>query len=98
MTTIINTNRLFDGKVYAKSMPTFCLTDVTSSLDFKLSMFYDDLKCNVKKYNSSRYSNDIILQHHDYVVTNRDLSLSLQCTYDLSNKILVNTLFVEEHG
>jgi putative uncharacterized protein (fragment) len=98
MTAKISTNRIFDGKIYAKNTPNSCLNDVMASLDFELPMFYNDPRCNVQRYNSSFFANDIILQHHDYIVTTKDLGLSLQCAYDFSNRIVANSLILESNG
>ena len=36
------------------------------------------------------YTNDVIIQHHDRIVTEKDLGLSVTCEYDLSNKTVAS--------
>ncbi|XP_074604175.1 uncharacterized protein LOC141857583 [Brevipalpus obovatus] len=86
----VQTSKLFNGKVYAKSKPNSCVNDVTNSLEFEITMPFHDLMCDVKMKDQGKFSNDIIIQHHDMVVTTKDLGLSLNCNYDLSNKSITN--------
>ncbi|XP_023159316.1 uncharacterized protein LOC101454200 [Ceratitis capitata] len=86
----IRTSKLFDGKVYAKGSPKSCAVDVKNSLDFELRMGYQDLECNVRQSGSGRYMNDVVIQHHDTIVTSSDLGLAVTCQYDLTNKSVTN--------
>jgi hypothetical protein len=97
MVATIQTNKLFSGKIYAKSKPNSCVTDVTSALSFELTMPYHDLLCDVKQKDAGRFSNDIVIQHHDMVVTTKDLGLAVNCNYDLTNKSVsnINSLSVD---
>ncbi|ALC46615.1 neo [Drosophila busckii] len=94
----IRTSKLFSGKVYAKGSPKSCAVDVRSALDFELRMNYNDLECNVRHSNAGRYVNDIIIQHHDMIVTSSDLGLALACQYDLSNKSVTNGVNLDVRG
>lgn len=98
MVAKIRTSKIFNGKIYAKGSPNSCVNDVTASLDFELRMAYNDLECNVRKDGSGRYSNDIILQHHDRIITSADLGLSVHCQYDLGNKSVSNQVDLEITG
>ena len=40
----------------------------------------------------------VIIQHHDSVVTSSDLGLALHCQYDLGNKTITNSLDLEVNG
>jgi len=86
----IKTSKIFDGKIYAKGSPTTCVNDIESSLEFEIQMSYNDVECNVQRVNASRYSTDVVIQHHDMIVTSADLGLSVHCQYDLSNKSVSN--------
>lgn len=86
----VQTNKLFSGKIYAKGKPNSCVVDPTDSLDFELPLGYHDLLCEVRQKQAGRFSSDIVIQHHDQVVTTKDLGLSLNCNYDLSNKSVSN--------
>ncbi|XP_030371075.1 uncharacterized protein LOC115621547 [Scaptodrosophila lebanonensis] len=92
MITKIRTSKLFDGKVYAKGAPKSCAVNVNSSLEFDLHMRYNDLECNVRQSAYGRYMNDIVIQHHDMIVTSSDLGLAVSCQYDLTNKTVVNNV------
>ncbi|EDV93617.1 GH19413 [Drosophila grimshawi] len=94
----IRTSKLFSGKVYAKGSPRSCAIDVRSALDFELRMSYHDLECNVRQSQAGRYVNDIIIQHHDMIVTSSDLGLALACQYDLSNKSVSNGVNLDVRG
>lgn len=86
----IKTSKLFDGKVYAKGAPNSCAIDVKNSLEFELRMGYQDIECNVRQNGNGRYLNDVVIQHHDMIVTSSDLGLALTCQYDLTNKTVSN--------
>lgn len=98
MVAKIQTSRLFDGKIYAKGSPNSCVRDVNNSLEFELSMAYDNLECNVRKSGLGRYVNDVVIQHHDKIVTSSDLGLAVTCQYDLTNKSVTNEVDLGVHG
>ncbi|XP_067626254.1 uncharacterized protein [Eurosta solidaginis] len=91
----IRTSKLFDGKVYAKGSPKSCAYDVKNSLDFELRMGYQNLECNIHQSITGRYTNDVIIQHHDAIVTSSDLGLAVKCHYDLANKSLSNQVLLD---
>uniref|UniRef100_T1IWK2 Apple domain-containing protein n=1 Tax=Strigamia maritima TaxID=126957 RepID=T1IWK2_STRMM len=93
----IHTNKLFNGKMYAKPRSQSCMTDVSNELKFELRMPYDDTNCNVQHDSAGAYSNDIVLQHHDLIVTNQDIGLSVHCQYDLQKKNVSNRINVNNH-
>lgn len=86
----IRTSKLFDGKVYAKGAPKSCSVDVKNALEFELQMPYQDIECNVRQNGLGRYMNDVVIQHHDTIVTSSDLGLAVTCQYDLTNKTVSN--------
>ncbi|XP_043232615.1 uncharacterized protein LOC122386931 [Amphibalanus amphitrite] len=98
MVARIQTSKMFNGKIYAKGNPNTCVTDVDGSLQFELSMSYTDLECGVKRVSAGQYQNDVVLQHHDRIVTSADLGLSVHCRYDLSNKTVSNDVNLEVKG
>jgi len=89
MTANIRTSSLFDGKVYAKGSPVTCMEDIDNSMDFSITMKYTDIECGVKREGLGGYLNEVIIQHHDSIVTSADLGLELSCEYDLTNKSAV---------
>ena len=90
MVAKIRTSKLFDGKVYSKGAPNSCSFDVKSSLEFELRMGYGNVECNVRQSSLGKYVNDVVIQHHDTIVTSSDLGLALTCQYDLTNKTVSN--------
>lgn len=98
MVARIRTSKLFDGKVYAKGAPKSCSVDVKNSLEFELRMGYQDIECNVRQNGNGRYLNDVVIQHHDMIVTSSDLGLALTCQYDLTNKTVSNEADLDING
>ncbi|KAI4503184.1 hypothetical protein M0802_001406, partial [Mischocyttarus mexicanus] len=98
MVTRIQTSKLFYGKVYAKGSPNSCVQDVKGALEFELRMAYDDLECNIRQQGLGRYLNDVVIQHHDTIVTSSDLGLAVTCQYDLTNKTVSNEVDLGVHG
>ena len=98
MVARIQTSKLFNGKVYAKGSPNSCVQDIKGALEFELRMAYDDLECNVKQQGLGRYLNDVVIQHHDTIVTSSDLGLAVTCQYDLTNKTVSNEVDLGVHG
>ena len=90
MTANIRTTTLFDGKVYAKGSPVTCMEDISSSMEFSITMRYTDIECGVKREGLGGYINEVIIQHHDSIVTSADLGLQLSCEYDMTNKSVSN--------
>ncbi|XP_076029180.1 uncharacterized protein LOC143018026 [Oratosquilla oratoria] len=98
MVAKIKTSKIFNGKIYAKGSPSTCVNDIDDSLEFEITMAYNDVDCNVKRESPSRYSNDVVIQHHDMIVTSADLGLSVHCKYDLSNKSVSNMVDLQVKG
>lgn len=94
----IKTSRLFDGKVYAKGSPNSCAVDVKGELEFELRMGYTDIECNVRQNGLGSYLNDVVIQHHDMIVTSSDLGLALTCQYDMTNKTVTNDVDLDIVG
>lgn len=98
MVAKIKTSKLFDGKVYAKGSPNSCSVDVKNSLEFELRMGLNDIDCNVRHNGVGSYLNDVVIQHHDMIVTSSDVGLALTCQYDLSNKTITNDVDLDVAG
>ena len=102
MNVQIETSRLFNGKIYSRSQPRNCAEDVTNSLQFNISMPYLNgdsennsftntknesiFQCDTKQSEPGTFVNDIVIQHHDLVLTTRDLSVGVHCRFDLRNE------------
>merc|ERR1711902_264910 len=83
MTANIRTSSLFDGKIYAKGSPVTCVEDIDSG---------------IKREGLGGYINEVIIQHHDSIVTSADLGLELSCEYDLTNKSVSNQVDLQITG
>ncbi|KAH9421001.1 hypothetical protein DERP_001442 [Dermatophagoides pteronyssinus] len=93
----IETSKLFSGKIYAQNRPRSCMNDILNRLDFELSIPYTDddytnntadndfLQCDTQQPTPGHFTNDIIIQHHDLVLTTKDLALGIFCKFDLHN-------------
>lgn len=88
----VKTNRIFSGKLYAKERPNSCVTDVTKGLEFELKLGYQDLGCDVKQEAPGKFFSEVVIQHHDQIVTSQDVGLALRCSYQLQNYTLQSGL------
>ena len=91
MVAKVRTNRIFNGKIYSRTKPNSCMNDVTNKLNFEISLPYNDLMCDVRHESPEKFTTDIVIQHHDRVVTQSDLGLSVLCRFDLANRTITNT-------
>lgn len=96
MVARVKTNKIFNGKIYAKNAPLSCVNDITNSMDFELSMAFNDA-CAINKLASNGvFSNEIVLQHNDMIVTNSDMGLNVKCQYDLRNQTVYNNINLDD--
>ena len=52
-------------------------------MEFSLYIGYNDVDCDVRQEIPGRFASDIVIQHHDMIVTGADVGLkvgTLQCT------------------
>lgn len=96
MVARVRTNKLFNGKIYAKNAPLACVNDISNSMDFELNMAFND-NCAIQRSSSSGvFSNEIVLQHNDMIVTNSDMGLNVKCQYDLRNQTVYNNINLDD--
>lgn len=93
----VKTNKLFNGKIYAKNAPLSCMNDITNSMDFELTMAFNDA-CSISRSaaNNGIFTNEIVLQHNDMIVTNSDMGLNIKCQYDLRNQTVYNNINLDD--
>lgn len=96
MVARVRTNKLFNGKIYAKNAPLSCMTDVSQSMDFELNMAFQDACSIIKNSQTGLFTNEIVIQHNDMVVTNADIGLNLKCQYDLRNQTVYNNINLDD--
>lgn len=97
MVARVRTNKLFNGKIYAKNSPITCMSDISNSMDFELPMAFSDA-CSISRSaaHTGVFSNEIVLQHNDMIVTNADIGLNVKCQYDLRNQTVYNNINLDD--
>lgn len=96
MVARVKTNKVFNGKIYAKNAPLSCMSDISNSMDFELSMAFNDACAITRSSNSGLFSNEIVIQHNDMIVTNSDMGLNVKCQYDLRNQTVYNNINLDD--
>lgn len=92
----VKTNKLFNGKIYAKNAPLSCMNDISNSMDFELNMAFNDACAITRSSSNGVFSNEIVLQHNDMIVTNSDMGLNVKCQYDLRNQTVYNNINLDD--
>ena len=85
MVARVKTSKMFSGKIYTKSRPHSCIVDVKDKLEFELTVGYNDVNCDVERSGEGQFLADVVLQHHDRIVTSTDIGLQVRCNYDMAN-------------
>lgn len=96
MVAHVKTNKVFNGKIYAKNAPLSCVNDVTNSMEFELTMAFNDACAISRSASNGVFSNEIVLQHNDMIVTNSDMGLNVKCQYDLRNQTVYNNINLDD--
>jgi Zona pellucida-like domain len=92
MSVQVETDRVFDGLVYAKERQKTCQSDIINSTTFQLTMPLDGTICNTLDNGHGTYSNYIMIQYNDKIVTSKDMGLSVSCEYDLGSRNVTGIL------
>jgi len=79
----VQTNRPFNGRVYALGRSETCNIDVQNSDTFRLDLSMNGGDCSTQSLNGM-FTNTIVLQHHSVVMTKGDKIYKIKCTYDMS--------------
>lgn len=98
MLATLHTNKVFNGKVYARQRPNSCVVDVTESMSFDISLEYADPACGVKQEEAGRFAVDLVLQHHDQIMTSSDLGFALRCAFHLENRSVAHGIELQVNG
>lgn len=96
MVARVKTNKVFNGKIYAKNAPLSCMNDISNSMDFELTMAFNDACSITRSAQNGIFSNEIVLQHNDMIVTNSDMGLNVKCQYDLRNQTVYNNINLDD--
>eukprot|EP00095_Tigriopus_kingsejongensis_P006961 maker-scaffold406_size180810-snap-gene-0.27 protein:Tk06961 transcript:maker-scaffold406_size180810-snap-gene-0.27-mRNA-1 annotation:"hypothetical protein L798_11402" len=94
----VRTNRVFNGKIYGKTRPNSCTIDIENKLDFELYLGFNDIDCDVQQESPGRFGSDVIIQHHDMIVTSDDVGLKVRCNYNLANTTIVSNANLNVQG
>lgn len=81
----IRTNKPFNGRIYALGRSETCNIDVINSDTFRLDLTMGGQDCNTQAV-TGVYTNTVVLQHHNIVMTKADKIYKVKCTYDMSSK------------
>lgn len=92
------TNKVFNGKVYSRSKPKSCVVDVVNDMNFEISMDYTDPICGVKQAEPGRFTADLVLQHHDQIMTSADLGFALRCSFHLEDQTVAHGIELQVNG
>ncbi|XP_042145209.1 uncharacterized protein LOC8025447 [Ixodes scapularis] len=82
----VKSNMVFKGKVYARGRPTTCSQDISSSMDFTLPIQLSGSDCGTISKTEGHFSNVLVIQSNDQVVTAMDKAIGVSCTFDVGNK------------
>ena len=66
------------SQVYGKTRPNSCQVNVRNSMEFSLYIGYNDVDCDVRQEIPGRFASDIVIQHHDMIVTGADVGLKVR--------------------
>ena len=64
--------------MYGKTRPNSCQVNVRNSMEFSLYIGYNDVDCDVRQEIPGRFASDIVIQHHDMIVTGADVGLKVR--------------------
>ena len=64
MIATVRTNKIFNGKVYAKDNPNSCVTDVENGIEFSITMGYNDIECNVKRKGMKLFKCNLLARYY----------------------------------
>ncbi|KFM57155.1 hypothetical protein X975_21513, partial [Stegodyphus mimosarum] len=94
----VRTNALFKGKLYAKGKPLTCSTDVSNSLEFSLPIPLKGENCGTTSEEEGKFSNVLVIQSNDHVVTALDKAIGIHCSYDVGNKTEETEINITDPG
>ncbi|KAH7981264.1 hypothetical protein HPB49_022809 [Dermacentor silvarum] len=81
----VKTSRPFHGRIYAMGRSETCNTSVRNSQAFRLDLSLTGQDCNTQSMGGV-YTNTVVLQHHNVVLTKADKVYNVRCTYETSSK------------
>ena len=77
--------------------PHSCVADIEQQHEFSLSIGYNDINCDVEMdTESGRVETEIILQHHDKILTSGDIGLHVSCVYNINSSVVYQAMDLGE--
>ncbi|CAL1275838.1 unnamed protein product [Larinioides sclopetarius] len=81
----VKTNRHFHGRIYALGRSETCHANVLNSNQFRLDLSLSGQDCNTQSMGGV-YTNTVVLQHHNVVMTRTDKVYNVRCTYEVTSR------------
>ncbi|XP_067136518.1 uncharacterized protein tyn [Centruroides vittatus] len=81
----VRTNRPFHGRIYALGRSETCHANILNSQQFRLDLTLSGQECNTQSLGGV-YSNTVVLQHHNVVLTRADKVYNVRCTYEIASR------------
>ncbi|XP_053208805.1 protein let-653-like [Panonychus citri] len=81
----VKTSRPFHGRIYALGRSETCNAHIRNSQQFQLDMSLVGQDCNTQSL-SGVYTNTVVLQHHNVVLTKADKVYHVRCTYETTSR------------
>lgn len=71
--------------------------DVERKREFSLTIGYNDLDCDIEiNKESGRVGAEIILQHHDKIITSGDIGIYISCQYSMNTSVVYQAMELGE--
>ncbi|UXI21189.1 DET1-like protein [Sarcoptes scabiei] len=81
----VQTSRPFHGRIYALGRSETCNLNVRNSQQFTLDISLGGQDCNTQSL-GGMYTNTVVLQHHNVVLTKADKVYHVRCTYETTSR------------
>ncbi|KAI2803756.1 hypothetical protein BLOT_007892 [Blomia tropicalis] len=81
----VQTSRPFHGRIYALGRSETCNLNVRNNQQFTLDISLGGQDCNTQSV-GGMYTNTVVLQHHNVVLTKADKVYHVRCTYETTSR------------
>lgn len=81
----VKTSKPFHGRIYALGRSETCNAHIRNSQQFQLDMSLGGQDCNTQSVGGI-YTNTVVLQHHNVVLTKADKVYHVRCTYETTSR------------
>ena len=73
------------------------MSDIEKKYEFSLNIGYNDINCDVNMNSQTgEVGTEIILQHHDKIVTSGDIGLHVSCVYNINSSVVYQAMELGE--